>query len=63
MGETYALHKWRFNGPAGRGFLDVVNHHTKMIYDFKFGNAVMSSKQYLKYSNSFPGYGIQIIKP
>ena len=52
-----------FNGPAGRGFLDVVNHNTKMIYDFKFGNAVMSSNQYLKYSNSFPGYGIQIIKP
>ncbi|MDH6310600.1 RHS repeat-associated protein [Dysgonomonas sp. PFB1-18] len=52
-----------FNGPAGKGFLDVVNHNTKMIYDFKFGNAFMSNSQYLKYSNSFPGYGIQIIKP
>jgi RHS repeat-associated protein len=52
-----------FNGPAGRGFLDVVNHNTKMIYDFKFGKAFMSNAQYLKYSNSFPGYGIRIIKP
>lgn len=52
-----------FNGPAGKGFLDVVNHNTMMIYDFKFGNAVMSNSQFLKYSNSFPGYGIQIIRP
>lgn len=52
-----------FNGPAGRGFLDVVNHNSKMIYDFKFGDAFMSNSQFLKYSNSFPGYGIQIIKP
>lgn len=52
-----------FNGPAGKGFLDVVNHNTKIIYDFKFGNAFMSNAQYLKYSNSFPGYGIQVIKP
>ncbi len=52
-----------FNGPAGKGFLDVVNHNTGMIYDFKFGNAFMSNAQYLKYSNSFPGYGIQVIRP
>ncbi len=52
-----------FNGPAGKGFLDVVNHTTKTIYDFKFGNAVMSNRQFLKYSNSFPGYSIQIIRP
>jgi hypothetical protein len=52
-----------FNGPAGKGFLDVVNHNTMMIYDFKFGNATMSNAQYSKYSNSFPGYGIQIIRP
>ena len=52
-----------FNGPAGKGFLDVVNHNTRMIYDFKFGKAFMSNAQYLKYSNSFPGYGIQVIRP
>lgn len=52
-----------FNGPAGKGFLDVVNHNTRTIYDFKFGNAVMSNSQFLKYSNSFPGYSIQIIRP
>lgn len=52
-----------FKGPAGKGFLDVVNHNTMTIYDFKFGNAVMSNAQYLKYSNSFPGYSIQIIRP
>lgn len=52
-----------FNGPAGKGFLDVVNHETMTIYDFKFGNAVMSKSQFMKYSNSFPGYSIQVIKP
>ncbi|MGX5687417.1 DUF6443 domain-containing protein [Arcticibacter tournemirensis] len=52
-----------FNGPAGRGFLDVVNHRTMTIYDYKFGSAVMGNSQFLKYSNSFPGYGIQIIRP
>ena len=52
-----------FKGKVGKGYLDVVNHNTKVIYDFKFGNAVMSNAQYLKYSNSFPGYSIQIIKP
>jgi hypothetical protein len=52
-----------FNGPAGKGFLDVVNHNTMMIYDFKFGKAAMSNSQFLKYSTSFPGYGIRIIKP
>jgi hypothetical protein len=52
-----------FNGPAGRGFLDVVSHKTMTIYDYKFGNAVMSNSQFLKYSNSFPGYSIQIIRP
>lgn len=52
-----------FNGPAGKGFLDAVNHSTKTIYDFKFGGAFMSNSQYLKYSNSFPGYRIQIIRP
>lgn len=52
-----------FNGPAGRGFLDVVNHRTMTIYDYKFGSAVMGNSQFLKYSNSFPGYSIQIIRP
>nr|WP_197718721.1 RHS repeat-associated core domain-containing protein [Pedobacter schmidteae] len=52
-----------FNKATGRGFLDVVNHKTMMIYDYKFGSAVMGNAQYLKYSNSFPGYGIQIIRP
>jgi hypothetical protein len=50
-------------GPGNRGFLDVVNHNTKMIYDFKFGNAFMSNGQYLKYSNNFSGYRIQVIRP
>lgn len=52
-----------FNKATGRGFLDVVNHKTMTIYDYKFGSAVMGNAQYLKYSNSFPGYGIQIIRP
>ena len=52
-----------FNGPAGKGFLDVVNHRNMTIYDYKFGTAFMSNDQYLKYSNSFPGYSIKIINP
>ncbi|AYZ36524.1 RHS repeat-associated core domain-containing protein [Chryseobacterium indologenes] len=52
-----------FKGPAGKGFLDVVNHNTKTIYDFKFGNATMSNSQFTKYSTSFPGYTIEIIRP
>lgn len=52
-----------FKGPAGRGFLDVVNHRTMTIYDYKFGSAVMGNSQFLKYSNSFSGYRIQIIRP
>jgi hypothetical protein len=52
-----------FNKATGRGFLDIVNHKTMTIYDYKFGSAVMGNAQYLKYSNSFPGYGIQIIRP
>ena len=52
-----------FNKVTGKGFLDVINHRTMSIYDFKFGKAVMNNAQYLKYSSSFPGYSIQIIKP
>lgn len=52
-----------FKGPAGKGFLGVVNYKTMTIYDFKYGNAVMSNRQFLKYSNSFPGYSIQVIRP
>ena len=50
-------------GPGNKGFLDIINKQTMTIYDFKFGNAVMSNAQYLKYSNNFPGYSIQIIRP
>lgn len=52
-----------FKGPAGKGFLDVVNHQSRTIYDFKFGSAVMSNSQFLKYTNSFPGYALRIIRP
>jgi hypothetical protein len=62
-GGNLSLGRNYFNGPAGKGFFDAVNHSTKTIYDFKFGNAFMSDSQFLKYSNSFPGYGIQVIKP
>ena len=51
------------NGIGNRGFLDVVNHSTKTIYDFKFGGAVMNNAQFLKYSRNFEGYGIHIIRP
>ena len=51
------------NGVGNRGFLDVVDHGSRTIFDYKFGNAVMGSGQYLKYSRNFPGYSIQIIRP
>ncbi|GAA4419283.1 RHS repeat-associated core domain-containing protein [Nibrella viscosa] len=51
------------NGVGNRGFLDVVDHGSRTIFDYKFGNAVMGSSQYLKYSRNFPGYSIQIIRP
>jgi RHS repeat-associated protein len=64
FGGDLSLGSNYFNkGIGNRGFLDVVNHSTKTIYDFKFGNAVMSNSQFLKYSRNFEGYGIQIIKP
>ena len=50
-------------GAGNRGYLDVVNHNTKMIYDFKFGDAIMNNAQRSLYSRNFPGYGIQVIKP
>lgn len=51
------------NGVGNRGFLDVVHHASRTIYDFKFGSAVMSSSQYLKYSRNFHGYVIKIVRP
>jgi len=54
--KGFSLGSNYFKGPAGKGFLDVVNHKTMTIYDFKFGNAVMSNSQFLKYS-------IQVIRP
>ncbi|MFP9099858.1 hypothetical protein ACLI09_12475 [Flavobacterium sp. RHBU_24] len=45
FGGNLSLGSNYFNGPTGKGFLDVVNHSTKTIYDFKFGNAVMSNSQ------------------
>jgi RHS repeat-associated protein len=50
-------------GSGNRGFLDVINRQTMTIYDYKFGNAVMGNSQFMKYSNNFPGYSIQVIKP
>ena len=38
------------------------DHLNGIIYDFKFGKAVMSQAQYSKYFNNF-GLPIQIIRP
>jgi hypothetical protein len=50
-------------GAGNRGFLDVVNHGTITIYDFKFGGATWGPGQFLKYQRNFPGYNILMIKP
>lgn len=50
-------------GAGNRGFLDVVNHGSKIIYYFKFGSATWGPGQLLKYQRNFPGYSIQIIRP
>ena len=50
------------NGVGNRGFLDVLDRTNGIIYDFKFGNAVMSGAQRLKYTDNF-GLPIRIIRP
>ncbi|MFC4818143.1 hypothetical protein ACFO7M_13505, partial [Flavobacterium sp. GCM10023249] len=50
------------NGVGNRGFLDVLDRTNGVIYDFKFGNAVMSPAQFGKYSRNFE-LPIQIIRP
>jgi hypothetical protein len=50
------------NGVGNRGFLDVLDNTNGIIYDFKFGNAVMSPAQFNKYTRNF-GLPIQIIRP
>ena len=57
-----AVNKFFNNGVGNRGFLDVLDNANGVIYDFKFGNAVMSRAQYTKYWNNF-GLPIQIIRP
>ncbi len=49
-------------GPGNRGILDVLDKTNGVIYDFKFGKAVMSPAQYNKYYNNF-GLPIQVIRP
>jgi len=58
--EFYFNNNKKF-GVGNRGILDVVNDNTKMIYDYKFGEAGMGSKQFNKYSRNFPGYTIEVI--
>jgi RHS repeat-associated protein len=50
-------------GVGNRGFLDVVNHRTMTIFDFKFGNANWNPGQLQKYQRNFVGYGIDIVRP
>ena len=44
-----------------RGFLDVKDEANKLIYDYKFGKAMMSAAQALKYNTAYPGYIINIV--
>lgn len=41
--------------------MDVKDQANKVIYDYKFGKAVMSAAQALKYSTAHPGYIINIV--
>ena len=50
-------------GLGNRGFLDVVNHKTMNIYDFKFGGADWRKGQFEKYQRNYKGYKIFKIKP
>ena len=49
-------------GVGNRGFLDVLDRTNGIIYDFKFGNTVMSPAQFARYSRNF-GLPIQLIRP
>jgi len=55
--------EWFNNGVGNRGRLDVVNHQTKTIYDYKFGYPKWPRNQFEKYKRNWPGYSIQIILP
>lgn len=46
-----------------KDFLTFMKHKNGIIYDFKFGKAQMSNKQYNKYHNTFPNDQIIIVKP
>lgn len=50
------------NGVGNRGFLDVLDRTNGIIYDFKFGKAIMSTAQYNKYYNNFQ-LPIKVIRP
>ncbi|WP_149240736.1 RHS repeat-associated core domain-containing protein [Dyadobacter sp. 32] len=50
------------NGVNNRGFLDVLDKTNGIIYDFKFGKAVMRPTQFQKYTRNFQ-LPIQIIRP
>lgn len=45
-----------------RGYLDIVHKDTMNIYDFKFGGARMSTKQFVKYHDSW-GSDIFVVNP
>lgn len=49
------------DGKIYKGRLDVKDVVNNKIYDYKFGNTVMSKAQLLKYISSHPGYKITII--
>ena len=63
FGSRGLQYNYYFNGKSGRGFLDVYDEASGMIYDFKFGKAFMNKAQYQKYSTSFPGSKIYITRP
>ncbi|WP_158642992.1 DUF6443 domain-containing protein [Mucilaginibacter ginsenosidivorax] len=50
-------------GIGNKGFLDVVDHASQKIYDFKFGAAKLGGAQQAKYARNFAGYIIKQIKP
>ena len=52
-----------FNKGSNKVFLDVFDAENNIIYDFKFGKARMSTKQYNKYQDAFDPDNIIIIRP
>jgi hypothetical protein len=58
---TEIRYEYHMDGKIYRSRLDVLDLFNSKIYDYKFGNAIMSKAQLIKYIKMHPGYQIIIV--